>query len=126
MRTRRYGCWNPTNYRFKREHALIERFVKRLFFAADCFSNCFLFRTDLGEDVAHRFRNHIDKLEEEWFVKPERATIADGTAQDAAQNVAATFVGRDDSVGNRKRKRADVIRDHAKSNIDLLLLVLIL
>ena len=48
----------------------IERFVKRFFFAANRFFDCFLFRADFREHVAHRFRDNVDQLEKERFVKP--------------------------------------------------------
>src|SRR5205823_5395104 len=66
----------------KKIEASIQRLIKRFFFAAKCFFTCLLFRTDFGKYVAHRFRDHVDQFEEEWFMKAERATVADCAPQD--------------------------------------------
>ena len=84
-----------------------------------------LLRADLGKTVAHRASNDIDELEEKRFVKTERATVANGAAQDAAQDIAAAFVARLNAVGNREAQRADVIGDDAKRDVDLFLVVLL-
>src|SRR5438046_5459391 len=75
----------------------------------------------LGEDVAHRSCDNVDKLEKEWFLESERAAIADRSPQNTAQNVATALIGRNDSVGDRKAQRADVIGDDAKRDVDLFL-----
>ena len=79
---------------------------------------------EFRENVAHRLRDHIDKFEEEGFVKAKCAAVTDCTTQDTAQNVSAAFVRWNNSVGNRKRKCPDVIGNHAESDVDLFLLVL--
>ena len=48
--------------------------------------------TDFGEDVAHCVGKHIHEFVEERLVETERAAIAHGAAQDAAQNVFAVGV----------------------------------
>jgi hypothetical protein len=55
-------------------------------------------------------------------VEAERASVAHGAAQDAAQNVVAVVVAGLDAVGNRKRKRADVVGDDAEGDVELDLL----
>ena len=78
--------------RFEDANTLIERFVKCFFFVANRFFDRRLFRADFGKHVAHRFRDNIDKFEEERLVKAERAAVANRATQDATQNVTATFV----------------------------------
>ncbi len=56
-------------------------------------------------------------------MKAERAAVADRATQDAAEDVAAAFVARLDAVGNRETERADVVGDHAESDVYFLLLV---
>ncbi len=101
----------------------IERLVKRLFLAPQRFLDVLLLRADFGKDIAHRSGEDIDELEEERLVKSERASVADGAAQDAAQDVAAAFVARLNAVGDREAQRADVIGDDAEGDVDLFLLV---
>src|SRR5207245_1878999 len=71
------------------------------------------FREDLGE-VGH---NNIHQFEEERLVETEIATVPDGASQDSAQDVAAAFVRRSDTVGNREAQTPDVIGDYAEGNI---------
>ena len=70
----------------------VERPVKRFLFAPNCFLDSLLFRADFGENIAHRFRDDVDQFEEERFVKSEGAAVANRAAQDATQNVTASFV----------------------------------
>ena len=52
-------------------------------------------------------------------MKTEGPPVANGAAQDPAQDVVAVVVTRQDAVGNREGKSADVIRDDAKGDVDL-------
>src|SRR5437773_5310352 len=104
---------------FEDVYADIEGVVKRFFFASNGFFDCFLFRADFGKDVAHRFRHDIDKFAEERLLKSQRTAITDRPTQNATQHVPATFVRWNGSIGNCKRERSDVIRDHTKRDIDL-------
>src|SRR5437764_12359053 len=104
---------------FEDVYADIEGVVKRFFFASNGFFDCFLFRADFGKDIAHRFRHDIDKFAEERHVKSQRTAITDRPTQNATQHVPATFIRWNDSIGNGKRERSDVIRDHTKRDIDL-------
>jgi hypothetical protein len=51
-------------------------------------------------------------------VEAQRATVAHGAAQDAAQDVVAVGVARLDSVRDGERERADVIADDAEGDVD--------
>src|SRR6266403_4861628 len=61
--------------------AFIERLIKGFFFATNGFFDCRLFRADFAKNIAHRFCDNIDKFEEEWFVKTERAAIPNSTTK---------------------------------------------
>ena len=76
----------------------------------------------LGEDIAHRLGEDVHQFVEERFVKAERAAVADGAAQDAAQDVVAVLVARLDAVGDREAQGADVIGDDAEGDVDFFLL----
>ena len=54
-------------------------------------------------------------------MKPERAPVAHGAPQDAAQNVVAIGVPRLDAVGNRETQRADVVADDSKGGVGFFL-----
>ena len=45
-----------------------------------------------GENIAHRFGNDVDQLEEERLVKSKRAAVANSATKNAAQDVAAAIV----------------------------------
>ena len=75
----------------------------------------------LGENVTHRVGEHIDELVKKRLVKPERAPVTHGAAQDAAQDVVAIGVPRLDAVGDREAQRADVVADDPKGGVDFFL-----
>ena len=82
-------CWIKT-FSSKSIDPLIQRLVKRFLFASHRILDLLLLRSDFGKDVAHRLRHHIDKLEEERFVKFERAAVPNRASQNSTQNVMAT------------------------------------
>ena len=83
---------------------------------------CVCLSRNLGKDVAHRSREHVDQLVEERLVETERAAIAHRAAQDAAQDVVAVVVAGLDAVGDGEAQRADVVGDDAEGDVDLFLL----
>ena len=102
---------------FKDFNPPIQRLVKRLFLALDGFLHLLLPGADFGEDIAHRVGQHVHEFVEERFAEAERAAIADGAAQDAAENVVAVVVAGLDAVGNRERQRADVVGNDAERDV---------
>ena len=76
----------------KNRESFIESFVKRFFFAVDCLLDLFLLCADFREDITHVCCDNIDEFEEEWFVKTQRAAIANRAPQNAARYITAAFV----------------------------------
>ena len=69
--------------------------------------------TELREAVGHHLDDDVDELVEEALGRLEDlAAVADGAAEDAAEDVAAPLVRRQRAVGDRRRQRAHVIGDH--------------
>ena len=116
------GIFQRNNF-FKNRQPGVERFVKRFFFDANRVAHELAAGTDFREDIAHRFREDIDEFVEKRFLETERAPVADGAAQNAAQNVVAVAVAGSDAVGNGKRKRANVVGNDAEGNVDFFLFV---
>ena len=69
---------------------------------------------DLGVGRAHQLDDPLDDPHEERLLDAEQPPVANGAAQEPAQHVAATLVGRDDAVGDQERHRAGVVRDDAQ------------
>jgi hypothetical protein len=67
-------------------------------------------------------REHVHELVEERFVEAEGATVADGAAQDAAEDVVAVGVAGLDAVRDGEAQRADVVGNDSERNVDLFLL----
>ena len=107
---------------FEEGDALVEGAVEGFFFDADHVGDHGTAGADFREDVAHRFGEHADELVEETVLQAERAAVADRAAQDAAEDVVTVRVARLDAVGDRERKRADVVSDDAEGHVVLLLL----
>ena len=73
---------------------------------------------NLGIGLAHVVHKLLHKLAEEGLVESEEGvTVADGAAQDAADDVARLDVGRKLAVGDAEADGADVIRDHAHRDV---------
>ena len=100
----------------------IQRLIKRLLLALDDLLDVVLLGAEFGEDVAHRLGQDGDELVEERLVEAEGAAVADGAAEDAAQDVVAVGVAGLDAVGDGEAQRADVVGDDAEGDVDLLLL----
>ena len=79
----------------------------------------------LGENNAHRVHQHVNKLIKKRLAKPERAAVAHGAAQDAAQDVVAIGVPRLDAVGDRETQRADMVAYDTEGNVGFFLLSLL-
>ena len=75
-------------------HALIERRRKAILLDADDFLDIVLFRDELTEvaRLAVNLDNGIHRALEELVLDAEHAAVADGTAQDAAQHIAAALI----------------------------------
>ena len=81
-----------------------------------------MFCADFRKNIAHRFRDDIGQFEEKRIVKAEGAPVANRATQNATQNVTASFVRRNDSVGDREAKGTDVIGDNPKGDVDLFMI----
>ena len=69
-----------------------------------------------GEEATHLLFEDGEELAEERLHEADVPAVARGAAQQAAQDVAAAFVGRHDAVGDGEGERAQVVGDHAHGN----------
>lgn len=105
--------------------ATVECFVEGGFFAVqrvlDGLGACGEFR----EDGGHLFDEGVDEFRKEGFHEAELAAVADGAAQDAAEDIVAAVVARQDAVRNGEAEGADVVGDDAEGDgfAELLLVV---
>ena len=60
------------------------------------------------------------------LVNAEQLAVTNGAAQQAAQNVAAALVGRDNAVADHHNGGADVVGDNAQGNISLVAVAVVL
>ena len=93
----------------KQTHAFFQRFAEAAFFRAQGFHNLRLFFFQLGICTAHRFHQIGHEFVEKRLFLTEFVTVAHGAADDAAQYIAAAFVGRHHAVGNQEGAGADVV-----------------
>ena len=98
-------------------YAPVEGFVEGFLFDFQDIFDVFLFRADFGEDIAHRAGEDIDELVEEWRAETERAAVADGAAQDAAEHIVPVGVAGLNAVADGKGERADVVGNDAEGDI---------
>src|SRR5205807_3664292 len=105
----------------KQLDSLVESLVETLFLAAQRFLDLGHLPAQFGKDISHRANEHVTQIEKKRFVESECSAITNSTTQDPAQDVAAAFVTRLNSVGDREAQRPDVICDNAEGDIDLFL-----
>ena len=80
----------------------------------------------LGISAAGLLDNGGGDVGHERLVDAEQLAVTNGAAQQAAQNVAAALVGRDNAVADHHNGGADVIGDNAQGNIGLVALAVVL
>ena len=68
----------------------------------------------VGVGLAHQAVNLVDERGEESALDAQQAAVEDGTAQQAAQDVLAALVARQDAVGDHEVDRAGVVGDDAQ------------
>ena len=61
----------------------------------------------------------VDDLIEERLVDAQQLAVARGAAEQAAQDVAAAFVGGQDAVADHEGRRADMVGDDAQRHVGL-------
>ena len=98
-------------------NATVQRFVKRLLLRLDDLLDMRLFLADFGKNIAHSFSEDIHQFVKERLVETESAPVADGAAQNAAQDVIAVLVGGQNAIGDGKTERADMIRDYPERHV---------
>ena len=90
-------------------HALCQGSTELFFFSIDdLFDEGFVFprfRIFVAEDVQDR----IDEACQEEVLNTQETAEADSTAQDTAQDVAAAFIGRQDTIGNHEGNGTDMV-----------------
>ena len=74
-------------------------------------------RTSSGVGGAHAIHHRVDHLGQEGSLDPEVAAVTDGPPHDLAEDVAAPFVAREDSIGDEERRGACVMTDHSERDV---------
>ena len=103
-------------------HALIEGCSEAVFFDADDFLDVVLLRDEFAEvaGIAVDVNDGVNGAFEEFALDAEHAAVADSTAQDAAQHVAAAFVRGQDAVHDHDGHGTGMVSDDLERDIRLL------
>ena len=105
--------------------ARVDGSAELLFLAADDGRDVLLLFLQLGILAAADFDDGVDDFTEEGLVHAEELAVAGSPAQQAAQHVAAAFVGRKHAVADHENGAADVVRDNAQGNVLLMALAVV-
>ena len=116
------GSTDAVRFGFEQGDSLVQRAVESFLFALEDLFDVGLLRAQLGKDIAHGLRKNAGKFVEKRLMESERATVAHGAAQDAAQDVIAVAVARRDAVGHGKAQGSRMVGNDAESDVDFLLL----
>ena len=92
----------------------MQRLEKTLFFHSQDVSDAIGLIGHVGISRAHELHQIGHQLVEKRGLLTQQITVANGTADDAALHVAATFVARHHAIAHQERGGADVVGDHAQ------------
>ena len=98
----------------EQHHAVGEGFGEALFFGFQHALRVLAAAHELRVGIAHLLCEHRHQLVEERLLHSELVTVADRTADDPPQHVAAALVARRHAVDHQEGAGADVIGDHAQ------------
>ena len=108
--------------RLEKREAFVEGAIERFFLGLEHSGDVSLLGRQLGKHPTHRASQHSDQLVKKRLVKPERASVAYGAAQDTAQDVVAVAVAGIDAIGHGEGKRPRMVGDDPESDVDFFLL----
>jgi len=97
--------------RIKQFHAVGQRLAEEFFFQLQGVFNVRLTGTQFRVGFAHDFSERGDQFVEERAFLAELVAVTDGAADDPAQHIAATVIGRQGAIGNQESAGADVVGD---------------
>ena len=92
----------------------LERAREALLLAGQDLGHLVAVLCEVGVRLAELVDDHAVQLRQERRRQPDAVAVRDGAADDAAQDVAALLVGRDDAVGGQERHAAAVVGEHAQ------------
>ena len=105
---------------FQHADAAVQGAQEGVFLLADDILDEFLLGGELRIGLAHIGHQLRDEAAEERLGKAqESVTVADGAAQDAADDVAGLHVGRELPVGDGEGDGADVVGNHAHGHLHI-------
>ena len=108
-----YGAVQPGDDLVQHLQALCQGFGEALFFVAQDLLDMRPGRGQFGPGSAHDFGQRADQFVEEGFREAELVAMPRRAADDAAQDIAAPFVGGQHAIGDQEGRGADVIGHHA-------------
>ena len=107
-------------------YSLVERTEEGFLLFLDDTADERLLRLQLGIGIAHFVDERRDEFEHEClFLFQERVCIADGTAQDASDDIARLCITGQLSVGNRERHGTQVVCHHAHRHVHAAIVLLL-
>ena len=106
--------------------AAVDGLVEAGFLVLDNLVNIFLLLNQLRICAAGLVDNGGSNIGHKRLVNAEQLAVTNGAAQQAAQNVAAALVGRDNAVADHHNGGADVVGDNAQGNIGLIAVAVVL
>ena len=107
----------------EKDLALAQRGAEALLLGEDHTANELAVFHDLGIHRAHELHDLVDVAVQERPLDADHVRLLDGAAEQAAQHVAATLVGGQDTVGDHERDRTAVVGDDAQRLVHRLVLL---
>ena len=105
-----------SGFRVKQFQAAVQRFIEAGFFTGQYLLHRISTGNQFREHLAEGGHQRIHQFCQERLGEPQAATIAHGTAQNAAQHVIAAVVARQNSVRNGKTQSTHVVGNHTEGD----------
>ena len=112
----------PRGFFAEEVDAAVEGLVERLLLGLDRLPDDVATLFQLGKNTAHRLHQHINELVKKRLLESKRTAVTHCPTQDAAQDVVAIGVARQNAISDREAQRTDVITNDAERHVDLFLL----
>ena len=119
-------CFQVVHGIVEQVDAALQSTEERLFLFLHHTSDEFALSRQLGEGFTHLFDEHGQEPEEEaLFLSEERIGIADGTTEDAADDISSLSIRRQLSVGNGEGNGTQVVSTDTHGHVDVFVVTVV-
>ena len=117
VQDRAAGLLHGGDFAVQQLAAALQRLQEAAFLHMDDFLDVVLLLADFRIGIAEHLHDDVYGAAQEFLVDAQQASVPDGTAQDAAQDIAAALIGRQDAVADHEDQAARMVRNDLQGDI---------